>query len=171
MTLWSGYEFNKAEAIPDPIIDTIPVWHPDANAKPVSETKTAAGTYYGYGKGSIMFSANGFAMFEGFGENTPITWMYYFDEFHWIWQGRCEVTYTLASTGNYVKKKMILEEGDIIVTPRGSVVEFKTLPGSDMKRICGMMPGYALHPRIYNMIKKAREEEAAKKAAVEAAKK
>jgi len=162
MTLWSGYEFNKQEFTPDPIINELPVLHLDLDMKPVSETKTAAGTYYMFGKDALLFTANAFVMMEMFGENTSITWMYYFDEFHWIWKGKCDVTYSLASTGNTVKKTIRLEEGDFIITPRGSIVEFKILPGSDLRRVCGLMPGYALHPYIVERNKK--EAEAAAKA-------
>jgi mannose-6-phosphate isomerase-like protein (cupin superfamily) len=162
MTLWSGYEFNKADAIPDPIIDEIPVIHLSVDIKPISETKTTAGTYYMFGREAILWSANAFAMMEMFGKGTSITWMYYFDEFHWIWQGEAEVVYSLASTGNTKKITMHVKEGDFFVTPRGSIVEFKIGPDKDLKRVCGIMPGYALHPRFAEQMKK--EREAAEKA-------
>ncbi|MEW6142350.1 MAG: hypothetical protein AB1597_04235 [Chloroflexota bacterium] len=145
MTLWSGYEFNKADAIPDPIIDEIPVIHLSADIEPISETKTTAGTYYMFGKEAILWSANAFAMMEMFGKGTSLTWMYPFDEFHYIIQGRARVTYTLAGTGHTQKKVLDVEVGDLIVTPVGSIVEFKVDPSGPLRRVCGVMPGVAMN--------------------------
>ena len=69
---------------------------------------------------------------------------------------------SLASTGNTVKKTIRLEEGDFVITPRGCIAEFKVLPGSDLRRVCGLMPGYALHPYIVERNKKEAAETAAK---------
>jgi len=160
MSLWPGYYINKFEAIPDPIIDEIPVFQIDPMQEPSSEQKTTGGTYYGF-KNSGKVSANGFVLMEQFGSGT-MSFMYYFDEWHWILLGEMDVTYSLSSTSHTVKKTVHVGPGDFIITPRGSIVEWKCKEGEWCRRYCGMMPGYALHPRIHEMMKKMKAEQEAK---------
>ena len=153
MSLWPGYYMNKADAIPDPIVDTIPIFHIDPEQEPTSETKTAAGTYYMFAPGTAYVCANGFVLMEQFGSGS-MTFMYYFDEWHWIVKGEGEAVYQLSSSRDQPKKTLPLKAGDFVITPRGSMVEWKAPPGKYLRRYCGMMPGYALHPRLVEAMKK-----------------
>ena len=146
MSLWPGYYFGKADTQRAPITEEIPIVRLDNTLVPLSETKSTAGTFYLFGKKGSILSANAFVMLEQFGAGTSITWMYPNDEFHYIIQGKARVTYTLYSTGNTEVKTMDVEEGDFIVTPRGSIVEFKVAPGKPLRRIAGIMPGAAQNP-------------------------
>ena len=96
---------------------------------------------------------------EQFGAGNTMTWMYYFDEWHWILKGEAEVVYSLSSTSHTVKKTLHVGPGDFFITPRGSIVDFKVPASGPLRRFCGMMPGYALHPRIVEMMKKMKEEQ------------
>ena len=147
MTLWSGYYMNRIDAMPDPITDTIPIFNVNPNQEPTTETKTAAGTYGMFGPGSAYVAANGFVLMEQFGAGT-MTFMYYFDEWHWIVKGEGEMLYNLSSEREQPKKRVALKTGDFVVTPRGSIVDWIAPPGGMLRRYCGMMPGYALHPRL-----------------------
>lgn len=146
MSLWPGYYFGAMDAQRPPITEEIPIVRLDTKMEPLSETKSTAGTFYLFGKTGSTMSANAFVMLEQFGPGSSITWMYPNDEFHYIIMGKARVTYSLYSTGNSEKKTMDVEEGDFLVTPRGSIVEFKILPGKPLRRIAGVMPGTALNP-------------------------
>ncbi len=145
MSLWPGYYLGKMGTIPEPILDEMPVIRMDTSIEPLSETKSASGSFFLFGKRGSLLTANGLIVMEQFGAGTAITWMYPFDEFHYIIQGEADVTYTLASTENQVEKKMHVGVGDFFITPIGSIVEFKIWDQSPLRRICGLMPGTALN--------------------------
>lgn len=146
MSLWPGYYFGKMEAQLPPILDEIPIVRLDTKMEPLSETKSKTGSFFLFGKKGSIMKANGFVMLEQFGPGSTITWMYPNDEFHYIIMGKAKVTYTLYATGNTEVKTMDVEEGDFIVTPRGSIVEFKVTSEKPLRRIAGIMPGAALNP-------------------------
>lgn len=145
MSLWPGYYLGKVDTIRDPVITEIPIKKFDLSLQPKSETKTQSGVLYTFGKKGAIQAANAFIMVEQFGAGTTLLWMYPFDEFHYIAMGKARVTYTLAGTGHTQKKVLDVKEGDLIVTPVGSIVEFKIDPSGPLRRVCGVMPGVAMN--------------------------
>ena len=143
MSLWRAHFLGKADTIPDPILDEIPVVHMDPNMPPIAEVKTQTGTYYQFGKKGNLRTANGFLIMEQFAAGTTLKWMYPFDEFHFIVKGECDMTYSLFSTANTVTKFLHVKAGDFFVTPLGSTVEFKMWDKGPLCRFCGVMPGRA----------------------------
>ena len=158
MSLWPGYYINKFEAIHDPIISELPVLTLDAALEPDEVVKSVGGTIYNYGIHRGLRTANGRILLEQFGPGT-MNWMYYFDEWHWILIGEADLEYSLASTARMEKKRAHVKPGDFFITPRGSQVAFIVPPGAILRRYCGMMPGYAMHPRQWEALKKAREQQ------------
>lgn len=146
MSLWPGYYLGKADTMRDPVTTEIPVKRLDLSLQPLSEVKSQSGTFFLFGKKGAIQTANGFVMVEQFGAGTTLVWMYPFDEFHYIIQGKAKVTYTLSGTGHTVKKSMDVEVGDFFVTPVGSIVEFKIDASGPLRRVCGVMPGVAMNP-------------------------
>jgi mannose-6-phosphate isomerase-like protein (cupin superfamily) len=145
MSLWPGHYLGKADTMRDPIVTEIPIKKLDLSLQPNSEVKSQTGTFYLFGKKGAIQTANAFIMVEQFGAGTSLTWMYPFDEFHYIIQGKARVTYTLSGTGHTEKKALDVETGDFIVTPVGSIVEFKIDPSGPLRRVCGVMPGVAMN--------------------------
>ncbi|MFC2032468.1 hypothetical protein ACFLUS_03780 [Chloroflexota bacterium] len=151
MSLWPGYYMGKE--LSEPILTEMPKvklmtadHQPEPGLTPDIKVETVSGNFYPYLQPAIR-TANGSIGFEDFGAGETITWMFPYDEFHWIAKGKAEMTYSLAGTSHTESKTVIVQEGDIYLLPLGSRVTWKVDPSGPLVKICVVMPGTARSTR------------------------
>ncbi|MFC2032439.1 cupin domain-containing protein [Chloroflexota bacterium] len=141
MSLWPGYYMGKELA--EPVLTDIPkvkIYQPEH--EPDLKIETVSGNFYPHLEPAIR-TANGSISLEDFGAGEAITWMFPYDEFHWIIKGKAEMIYSLAGTSHTEQKTVHIEEGDIYLLPLGSRVTWKVDPSGPLRKICVVIPGVA----------------------------
>ena len=143
MNLWPGYW--KVKALADPILFEIPKKNMKEllESSPAKKIKTLSGNIYAYGPEAGFRYANGAAVMEDFGAGETIFWAFPLDnEVHIILKGKAEVTYSLEGTNHTEEKKMIVEEGDIYLIPRGARMTWRIDPNGPLRKLCIVMPAW-----------------------------
>ncbi|MFC2031843.1 cupin domain-containing protein [Chloroflexota bacterium] len=140
MSLWSGYCFNKADKLPDPVLTEMPFMKFAPDQKPDVRVETLSGVYLGFKKNMIV-TANGICGLEDFLPGESIFWFFPNDEIQYIVKGKAEMTYSLAGTSHTEQKTMDLEPGDCYLIPRGARVTWKVAPGDPLRHLAFLMPG------------------------------
>jgi len=121
--LWPGYYNNKRDAMPEPIIDEIPILKVSVDG-PLDSQYTANGTAE-----TLDYPANGTA-FRFFPQ----------DEMHYVLRGKAEVVYSLASNSHQKQQTITLNVGDFYVIPVGARMTWKI--GDEALRILRIiLPG------------------------------
>ena len=136
-----GAGYWKGKIPLEPILTEIPKMKVDPDMEPQKKVKTIWGNLYIFPQARMAY-ANGTVSIEDFGAGETITWVFPHDtQVHYILRGKAEVTYTLESTNHTDKKKMIVEEGDVYIIPRGARVTWKVSPGGPLRKMCVYIPG------------------------------
>jgi len=148
-SLWPGYW--KGKKLLDPILFEIPKRNINEllKAKPKVKVKTVGGDMYVYDQEKVnMRYANGVVSIEDFGAGETFFWAFPLDsEVHIILKGKAELTYSLEGTNHTEEKKMIVEEGDVYIIPRGARMTWKVDSGGPLRKMCVLMPGLAVSER------------------------
>jgi uncharacterized cupin superfamily protein len=142
MDLWPGYYLGKFDKLQEPILTEIPKMKIDIEHEPDTKIETVSGNFYTH-KSPLIRTANGVCSQEDFGAGETFTWMFPYDEFHWIVKGSAEMTYSLAGTSHTEQKTVRIKPGDIYLLPTGARVTWKIDPGEPLRHICIVLPGNA----------------------------
>ena len=141
MSLWPGYYMGKN--LPEPALTEIPKIKIDPSQEPDIRIETLSGNFYPYTTTNLLLCANGVVDMEDFGAGETITWMFPYDEFHWIAKGKAKMTYSLAGTSHTEQKTVEVKEGDIYLLPLGSRATWQVDPSGPLRKICVVMPSTA----------------------------
>lgn len=133
---------GKFEKLQEPVLTEIPKIKVDIEHEPDTKIESISGSFYGH-KTPVIRVANGVFSLEDFGAGETITWMFPYDEFHWIVKGSAEMTYSLAGTSHTEQKTVRIKEGDIYLLPTGSRATWKVDPGVPLRKICVLLPSNA----------------------------
>ncbi len=141
MCLWAGYFTGKN--LPEPVLTEIPKIKIDPSQEPDIRLQTVSGNLYLYTTANVLRRANAALVMLGFGVGETVTWMFPYDEFHWVVKGKAEMTYSLAGTGHTERKKATIQEGDIYLIPRGARITWKVGPDGPVRLVGIIMPASA----------------------------
>lgn len=125
--------------------DVIPKIRIDLNGKQV-ETTCLRGTWSHYP--DMIWKPEAWVCLEDFPAGQTVRWAFWFDEVHYIFEGKAELTYLLPATRFSIEKKMIVEKGDAYVIPKGSECIWKVDPSGPLKHLCVLMPA----PEPYKLV-------------------
>ena len=77
---------------------------------------------------------------ENFPAGKTSHWVFWYDEIHYIQEGKAEMTYTLAQTRHTVAKTVTVQKGDCYIIPAGADITWKVDPSGPLKKFCVVMP-------------------------------
>ena len=143
--LQQGYWRGKT--LPEPVLTEIPKIKVDKNMEPIAKHKRlnldGTPTYlYVFGPEGNLNYANAYVSMERIAAGSVRQWYFPYDsEFHYILQGKAEMTYSLDGSDHTQLKTMSIEEGDVFIIPRGARIKWKMSDDMDMVRLIILIPG------------------------------
>ncbi len=129
---------GKYETTYEKVTDTIPKIKVDLDS-PQKEATCLRGTWSHHP--DMIWKPEAWVVLENFPAGQTVRWVYWYDEIHYILEGKAELYYQLPATRFSVEKKMIVEKGDAYLIPKGAEFVFKVDPSGPLKHFCVIMPG------------------------------
>jgi mannose-6-phosphate isomerase-like protein (cupin superfamily) len=127
---------EKYERFQEWITDTMPMAKLDPDA-PQTEVTCLRGTW---SHGDAAAAREGMAALENFPAGKTTHWIFWYDEVHYILDGKATMRYTLPGNRFTEEKEVVVEKGHVYIIPRGADIYWDVDPSGPLKKFCVVMP-------------------------------